>query len=56
MHALEGFLKDFLFGISVKAGIQLAISILKAKVGVIKMLKSAFDFDTLMFGVFTGSY
>ena len=56
MHALDGFIKDFLFGICVKVGIQLALSILKAKAGFIEMLKSAFDFDTLMFGVFTGSY
>ena len=56
MHALDGFIKDFIYGIFVKAGIQLAFSLFKGKEGIFTQIKNLANIDTLMFGVFTGSF
>lgn len=56
MHALEGFIKNFLYGATVKAGVFLAFSMLSPKKKLINGLKQCFSFDTLLFGVVTGGF
>ena len=56
MHALEGFLKDFIYGSIVKSGVMLAFSMLSPKKKLAKGFKQIFTFDTALFGLFTGGF
>ena len=56
MHALEGFLRDFIYGAFVKGSITLLLGLLKPKKGLFKVFKSIFGSDTAMFAFFCGAF
>lgn len=56
MHALEGFIKDFFYGATVKSGVLLAFSLLSPKKKLAGGLKQIFTFDTALFGIFSGGF
>ena len=56
MHALDGFIRDFLCGSFVKGGISLLFGLLRPKRGISKILSNIFSVDTAMFAIFAGAF
>lgn len=56
MHALEGFLKNFFYGVVVKTGVNLAFGMLNPRKKLIPALKKVLSFDTLLFSLFGGGF